>query len=67
MASDGHSTDGTEYDYFSPCPGCGTIGFTVQVWVEGTQMMQCDENDCRVQKYEPQSVNTGKDCEEGSR
>lgn len=36
---------------FSPCPGCDEIGFSIQVWHEGEQMMQCGNEDCRVQEY----------------
>jgi len=51
------SSDELEYDHFTPCPGCGTIGFTVQVWVGGVQMMDCDDDDCRVHEYEPRPLN----------
>lgn len=41
---------------FSPCPGCGNIGFTVQAWVgerkPENQMMQCSSDDCRVKEYQ---------------
>jgi hypothetical protein len=57
MSGDEYS-DGTKIDHFTPCPGCGTIGFTVQVWVGNTQMMQCGDNDCRVHEYKPLPANS---------
>jgi len=45
-----------QFDQFTPCPGCGVIGFTVQVWVGGIQMMNCGEDGCRVHEYEPKPV-----------
>lgn len=46
----------SEYDHFSPCPGCKTIGHTVQVWVGGVQMMDCPNDDCRVTEYRPEKL-----------
>lgn len=47
-----------EYDYFSSCPGCGKIGFTVEVWIGDVQMMNCgsDSEKCRVEEYRPRKV-----------
>lgn len=38
---------------YPPCPGCGEVGFSVQVWHEGEQQWQCNNDDCRVSEYSP--------------
>jgi len=53
-----HSTDDIEYDHFTPCPGCDSIGHTVQVWIGEMQMMECGDNDCRVHEYEPRPIDS---------
>ena len=63
----------TEYDMFSPCPGCGNIGFSVQVFEETRdgeiQLMRCPEpfTECRTAEYYPSSVDTGTDRQEADR
>jgi predicted Fe-S protein YdhL (DUF1289 family) len=49
-------------DHFTPCPGCGSIGHTIQTWVHKDdsekviQLMACPEaaDDCRVKEYYPE-------------
>jgi hypothetical protein len=55
------SASGMNYDFFTPCPGCGEIRFSVQAWVEGVQMMQCADDECRVHEYEPRYDDTETD------
>ena len=61
MSNDQYTSD-TEYDMFSPCPGCGNIGFSVQVFEETRdgkiQLMRCPEpfTECRTAEYYPRSV-----------
>lgn len=52
----------TEYDMFTPCPGCGKIGFSIMVFEETEtgeiQLMRCGEpfDKCRVSEYYPERV-----------
>jgi len=52
---------GIDPDFSSPCPGCGQVGFSVEVWFEGVKMMQCAIDDCRVHEYEPRKAQTEAD------
>jgi len=52
-----------DIDRFTPCPGCGEVGFTVQEWIlldekdgRPVQMMVCRNQmrDCLVNRYYPE-------------
>lgn len=53
--NDSMTTDQPGTYGFSPCPGCGEVGFSIQAWsgerTPENQLMQCDEDDCRVDEY----------------
>lgn len=49
-----------EIDTFTPCPGCGDVGHTIQTWEEPVdgrpiQLMDCPNprSECRVSEYYP--------------
>lgn len=57
------SSDGTErFDMFSPCPGCGHVGFAIEVYERvgdtEVQFMACSKStgECRVSEYYPRPV-----------
>lgn len=59
------NTSRGERDMFSPCPGCGNIGFSVQTFekLEGEeiQLMRCSEPmaECRTAEYYPRKIEGG--------
>lgn len=60
-AIDGQKPIGEQQDDhpagFPPCPGCGNVGHSIQVWAgeDETQLWNCDTDSCRVHEYEPRA------------
>jgi len=57
----------TEFDYTTPCPGCGNVGFSIDIYehVGETEvhLMRCSQNKgtCRVCNYYPEIVEKDND------